>query len=496
VSCCLESGLKNFHKAVHCTHSNAPAYPLHNPNHFCSKRPSPFTSPTAPRWGFGLQLAQLWELVRDTSLVSRHTPLAAIDAAVVRAREPPPPVEARRRRVLAAGGPAAAAVLGDATGIWPVAEQLEQQSGEAAAAGSPAAAGPHDPLTELSFREFCEVLIRIAAARYPQVPGLARRLQAVLQQHLARRPSLAAGAAASVMAIASVGGLRSGGGGSTSSSAAAAAVSAAAAEPTWEQQRVEEQVVSFLRERSEALRRAFAAVASPGAAAAGRTTARAVLCALQRSGALAATRLTAGAVAAALLEGLLGAKDAAQAPRSEERACRSNGAVGCDYYSAAYLLDQFLKLNIPGHASFHAASNRLRLDCGPQDPAEPSPEDGAAGAAQTAEWRAREVAAWSDQPLTFPEFVWGVARVAALLPPPPRPRSTVGARSPSRVPTAHLAQPGAQDDRRQGLVAALQRLLDGPGGVLARLGGPAADPAQEEVAAVQESVASGAGGPG
>jgi hypothetical protein len=43
---------------------------------------------------------------------------------------------------------------------------------------------PHDPATELLFRDFCEFLVRLAAMRYPQLPSLKLQVQQMLAQHL------------------------------------------------------------------------------------------------------------------------------------------------------------------------------------------------------------------------------------------------------------------------------------------------------------------------
>jgi hypothetical protein len=193
-------------------------------------------------------------------------------------------------------------------------------------------AAPHDPLAELSFRDFAEVLVRISALRYPALPGLARRLQVVLQQHVS--PLLGAARRGGAGGGAGPRGLQGGG----------AAGGAGAGAGGSEQQLASEEVVAYLRGRAEQLQVAFAAVASAlpsgggsstggGTAGAGHalvsgwggesgspwhhhcTTARRVLRRLVSEGLLETHRLTAGGVAAALLESLLGAKDAAQAPR-------------------------------------------------------------------------------------------------------------------------------------------------------------------------------------
>lgn len=46
-----------------------------------------------------MQVAQFWELVRDASLLSRTTPLAAIDELLLKARAPPPELLAHRQQV-------------------------------------------------------------------------------------------------------------------------------------------------------------------------------------------------------------------------------------------------------------------------------------------------------------------------------------------------------------------------------------------------------------
>lgn len=305
-----------------------------------------------------------------------------MDAAIARARAPPPPVAARRARVLQAGGAAAAAVLGDVCGPWPVlgqpgsiescqsaeddGEQLQVAVGMSSSEGGNGMAGlraAHDPLTELSFREFSEALVRISSLRYPAAPSLPRRVQTVLQQHIApliasarqQRQQQAAGGGGLSATGSSTSVAASGNGQHRQSQASSgsgplgggAGTGAAAALNllTWEQQQVSEEVVGYLRSRGELLQAVFAAVAAntystpvPGSDAMGGTgsceegtgsaaagdgsvdvcesgvaTARAVVCRLERAGVLAAQKLGAGAVAGALLEGLLGAKDAVQA---------------------------------------------------------------------------------------------------------------------------------------------------------------------------------------
>ena len=475
------------------------------------------------RAGSGLLLAQFYELCRASGLVSRHAPLRAVGAAAAAARAPPPAVAARRARVLAQGvaSGAAAAVLCDPLGVWPAYDASGRLLPGAATC-------VHEPLAELPYREFAEALVRVAALRYPAQPGLARRVHLLLQAHLA--PLLAAGGAA---------GSSSGGSGSGGAAGRAGGLSVAAAHapPTFEQQLAGEEVVSLLRARAGPLRRAFAAIVASddGAcdddydddddtehdagggkeddggldpervAKARHATARAVLEALAAAGVLSQHKLATPAVAAALLETHLGAKD--------------------------------------------AEGPRIRLDCGGGDSEPPAPDEVEAAAAAAAGWRAREVAAWLGLPLAFPEFLWALARVAALLPPPPppaaagpahssRPRSTLGPGSGSggggpgggvRSPIAHSASRSSVASRAAGgggsgsragsavnrpgsprgsgaaaahaaaggspiaaassnanLAAALQRLLDGPTGLLAKL-------APAEVAAGEQRGGGGGG---
>jgi hypothetical protein len=284
----------------------------------------------------------------------------AVDEALSRARAPPPPVAARRQRVLVAGGPAAAAILGDPMGEWPVhaaccscraatgpaaAQQSGSISGDGGDGGSVHASvaaplqqldarqwaqAPHDPAACVSFREFAEWLVRVAARRYPAVPSLARCVQTVLQQHvvplttaarqqpqqqLAAPVGASSGVAAGLLPMS----------GPVHAPTGASGVS----ETTWERQLGGKEVVAYLRARGPQLRMAFGAVASStspapcatcssasadGAAAWRHTTARAVLRRLAASGALAAVGLSATAVAGALLEVHLRSKDA-QEPR-------------------------------------------------------------------------------------------------------------------------------------------------------------------------------------
>jgi hypothetical protein len=144
------------------------------------------------------------------------------------------------------------------------------------------------------------------------------------------------------------------------------------------------------------------------------------------------------------------------------------------------------------------ASLRLRLDCGPEDSEDDVSggplEDPPPPAARDEGCGGLEVALWAEQPLTFAEFVWGLARAAALLPspaPPPQPpleqppAREAPAPTVSRAPSEALRRPPAAGAPQAGrsaaaappaagagpraLLPALQRLLDGESGFLAGL---------------------------
>lgn len=54
--------------------------------------------------------------------------------------------------------------------------------------------GLHAPTHPLLFREFCEFLVRLAAARYRSLPGLERRLHTLINAHLLHQVGVAGGA--------------------------------------------------------------------------------------------------------------------------------------------------------------------------------------------------------------------------------------------------------------------------------------------------------------
>lgn len=120
----------------------------------------------APHHSWALQAAQLWELLRDSQLLCAHVPIQKVCLLTLCVLQAPPAVQQHRARVLAASTADAAAVL-----------QPPQR--------------PYDPTTELLFRDFAELLVRLAALRFPQLGSLEQQVQQCLQCHLL---PLAAGA--------------------------------------------------------------------------------------------------------------------------------------------------------------------------------------------------------------------------------------------------------------------------------------------------------------
>lgn len=106
---------------------------------------------------WALQACQLWELLRDAHLLCRHLHLQQVCTLVQAATTPPPAVLQHRRH-----------------------HQQHQTCPQA----SPSLADSSSPGTQLLFRDFCELLVRLAAARYPLLPALDMQLQQVVSYHL------------------------------------------------------------------------------------------------------------------------------------------------------------------------------------------------------------------------------------------------------------------------------------------------------------------------
>jgi len=175
--------------------------------------------------------------------------------------------------------------------------------------------------------------------------------------------------------------------------------------------------------------------------------------------------------------------------RGERLICGMGSAVCC---SLKVVNHYCFSSELPSSNHNQSTISRLRLDFGNQGgPAAPGSEKDTAAAAQAAEWRAREVALWVDQPLTYAEFVLGLTRLAALAPPPARPRLTAGLRqqaAASAVTRVSTVGAAAAEERQVGvsLITMLQRLLEGPRGVLVRLGGGAGEEEGEGGAAEEQ----------
>eukprot|EP00195_Chlamydomonas_chlamydogama_P014841 CAMPEP_0202908442 /NCGR_PEP_ID=MMETSP1392-20130828/46018_1 /ASSEMBLY_ACC=CAM_ASM_000868 /TAXON_ID=225041 /ORGANISM="Chlamydomonas chlamydogama, Strain SAG 11-48b" /LENGTH=700 /DNA_ID=CAMNT_0049597777 /DNA_START=52 /DNA_END=2150 /DNA_ORIENTATION=+ len=133
------------------------------------KRPSLHMARDAPRPSFTLVTAQFWELMSDARLVTAATSLHHIDQLLVQARRAPPPLVAFREyaqmQLSLADDPAD-------SHFW-VGLSEEHVAG-----------GPHNPLAELLFPAFCEALVRVAAVRYRHLPGMERRLHVLINSHL------------------------------------------------------------------------------------------------------------------------------------------------------------------------------------------------------------------------------------------------------------------------------------------------------------------------
>lgn len=145
---------------------------------------------------------------------------------------------------------------------------------------SPAAAGvlhepehPYDPTIELLYRDFCELLVRLSAVRYPQLPCLEQQVQQVITQHLlpllgpgpgrtggnrpcsvtTRTSSAQQGSSAAVASF-----------GAASQMSAAGTASAAVASGIAADQLQQEQLVMYLQSKAGALQQLYAAILKSG----------------------------------------------------------------------------------------------------------------------------------------------------------------------------------------------------------------------------------------
>lgn len=126
-----------------------------------------------------------------------------------------------------------------------------------------AADGCYNPGTQLLFRDFCEVLVRVAAARYPLLPSLEMQLQQVMSYHMlpllggSSRQLAGAASRASIIAAA----------------AAASAVSGGEGAGGCEQQLRGAEVVQYLQSHVQLLQELFVAFAEAGQGAPGASCA-------------------------------------------------------------------------------------------------------------------------------------------------------------------------------------------------------------------------------
>eukprot|EP00775_Hariotina_reticulata_P006988 gene6988-7202_t len=118
---------------------------------------SPVIKLEMSRSSWALQCGQLWELVRDAQILCRHLQLLQVCQATLQALQPPPAIQERRQQVLATA---------DAGAVVRSIQHLA------------------DPTTELLYRDFCELLVRLAPLRYPRLPSLEQQVQQLILYHL------------------------------------------------------------------------------------------------------------------------------------------------------------------------------------------------------------------------------------------------------------------------------------------------------------------------
>ncbi|GIL82663.1 hypothetical protein Vretimale_8253 [Volvox reticuliferus] len=133
------------------------------------KRPSYHLPGKLPRLSFSLRTAQLWELLNDCRLLSPQLTHNAIDDILATARLAPE----RLRHFRQQEAPNALVSLPpEQRRFWDYLFN-EHMPG-----------GVHSPQADMTFRAFCEAIVRIAAMRFNHLPSLERRLHVALTQHL------------------------------------------------------------------------------------------------------------------------------------------------------------------------------------------------------------------------------------------------------------------------------------------------------------------------
>jgi len=129
---------------------------------FTPKHPNP-GDPLEAIWhsgrpSFKLLMCQLHKMLRDCSIPTRLVPTSFIDMLAAKTHRDAPAILELRRELGAEG--------------WDVPENEDHFS------------DPHNPVKELDFRRFCELVVRIAAVRNQHMPSLERRVHALISQNI------------------------------------------------------------------------------------------------------------------------------------------------------------------------------------------------------------------------------------------------------------------------------------------------------------------------
>ncbi|GFR53186.1 hypothetical protein Agub_g15934, partial [Astrephomene gubernaculifera] len=134
-----------------------------------SKRASPHLPSKSGRLSFSLPAAALWELLGECRLLSAQLPLTAVADILAASRRVPDRLRGFRKQECP-------------TSLDPLSPEQRRFWEHLASEHTPG--GPHHPAADLTFRSFCEALVRIAALRFHHLPSLERRLHQTLTLHL------------------------------------------------------------------------------------------------------------------------------------------------------------------------------------------------------------------------------------------------------------------------------------------------------------------------
>ncbi|GLC68653.1 Cadherin member 2 [Pleodorina starrii] len=133
------------------------------------KRPSHHLPGKLTRLSFSMRAAQLWDLVNDCRLLGAQLNHSTINGILATARLAPE----RLRHFRQQESPHSPASLSpEQRRFW---DYLFNEH---------APGGSHSPAADMTFRSFCEAIVRIAAVRFQHLPSLERRLHVTLTQHL------------------------------------------------------------------------------------------------------------------------------------------------------------------------------------------------------------------------------------------------------------------------------------------------------------------------